>query len=61
MFRPEMETYTVMETQKEREVCFTSNATNLIMSLEIITQDGAAIGKYNSSYCMNYSISFFFR
>ena len=67
MFIPEMKVYTVMETQKERKICFTaSNATYLMMPLEIVTHDGTAIGKFNSQfilqivslYCMNYCISF---
>ena len=53
MFTPEMEIYTVMETQKERKVCFTSDATNLMMPLQIITHDDTAIGRCNGQFILH--------
>ena len=53
LFIPEMENYIVTETQKEREVCFTSNSTNLIMALQIITRDGTAIGRRNGQFILH--------
>jgi hypothetical protein len=48
MFTPDMEVYIVMETQKERKICFTaSKATHLMMPLEIVTHDGTAIGNFD--------------
>ena len=62
MFTPEMEVYSVMETQREKEVCFTSNATNLMMSLQIITYDDTAIGKCNGQLILHELLySFHFR
>ena len=53
LFTPEMETYTVMETQKEREVCFTSTTTHLMMALQIITHDDTAIGRCNGQFILH--------
>ena len=54
MFTPVMEVYIVMETQKERKICFTaSKATHLMMPLEIVTHDGTAIGKFNSQFILH--------
>ena len=60
MFTPDMEVYIVMETQKERKVCFTaSKATHLMMPLEIVTHDGTAIGKFNSQYIQLQELLYF--